>query len=649
MRVLQRLRQCDPLAGVDMDLLAQNPLFDELRDEIIATRDQPGPASSDIVPGPFGPRPARSRHRRQFLAATAAFIAVAGAIYTVSGSGSSNGETTTPFAPGRTLGSSPTTPSPSTGAWQLVSQLFVTGWQQDVKSGPPPGQLTCPSVVACYALSARYASAYAGSTLISESLYVSHDFGLTWSVLPLPSGFRPSARLSCSSDDDCAVPGVIKYQVVLIRTTDGGHQWTVATWKDQNGELTDLSCTSSTTCRAILEKPPGSKSSKSTSSSDKVLLPLFHDERSCSTWTSCTSILDRVARSISDTGLRSGGLGEPAPQSIVTTHDGGLSWTSEQLPRGEDLTTLACPTASECLALGIKYNSGAASRVEALNIAAEALRLITENALQSGNEMIGLPQYPIPPQFRASVAAIPAAISRYEEAVVALHLPSSVAPEVAAILKDCEAEKEDLALNAVGRLPVDQWNNHGTALTTAQQTLLEKLELQPFVRRTTNGGGSWTQRPLPVTDLVDSPLTCSGGSICATIGSPGTSPEVLVTTDDGTTWKAWKVAGDIPGPHLSGVACPTAGSCWVSGSAAIPRVVGNSHNSDSALIAGVTNDGQTWSPVSLPVPANAPDYDGQSYLQVGPITCPRQNACLALGTTAQGSTTAPVYRLLEGK
>jgi hypothetical protein len=652
MRVLQQLRGSDPLAGVDVDALVQHPLFEELRNEIISSGNAgAAPGSTEVLPGPFGSPPRRPRRGQQLLAVAAVLIALAGILYVVLASGSSNDTTTTPFEAGRALGSGSTgsTSAARSGSWKLVSQLVVTGWQQDIGSGPPPGQLTCPSVSACYALSARYASAFADSPLVSESLYVSTDFGLSWSVLPLPSGFRPSARLSCPSEEDCAAPGVVKGQIVLIETTDGGHQWTVAPWKRRAGELVDLSCTSSTTCRAILEGPSRTLPSKTSASTDKILLPLLNSERSCATWTRCTTILDQIARSDPDRGLGGVGLGLATSESLVTTDNGGLSWTSAPLPGNESLNTLSCSSASNCLALGVEFNTASTAVVEKLSVAAVALNLVTENAFQVGNEMIGLPQYPLPPQFRAPVAAIPSAISQYEATIVDLHLPPRDSSEVAAILRDCQAEKEDLALNAVGKLPVDQWNNDGTALDTARQTLVEQVSLQPFVRRTTNGGASWTQRPLLVSDLGNSALTCSSASICATVGSPFTTPDVLVTTDGGKTWHVWKLAGDVPGPKLSGVACPTASTCWATGSDAIPRVVGNSHNGNSALIIGTTNGGRTWSPVSLAVPTNAPDYDGQSYLQVGPITCPRENACLALGVTAQGSPNAPVYRLLEAK
>jgi hypothetical protein len=650
-RVLQQLRGADPLSGVDADALVEHPLFDELRNEIIASGNAGATfGSAEVLPGPFG-SPARRPHRgQQLLAVAAVLIALAGILYVVLGSGGANDTTTTPFEAGRALGSGPvaTTSAARSGSWKLVSQLVATGWQQDIGSGPPPGQLTCPSVSACYALSARYASAFADSPPVSESLYVSTDFGLSWSVLPLPSGFRPSARLACPSDEDCAAPGVIKGQIVLIETTDGGHQWTVAPWKGRAGELVDLSCTSSTTCRAILEGPSRLLLPKTSASTAKLLLPLLNSERSCATWTRCTTILDQIARSDPDRGF-GGGLGLAASESLVTTHDGGLSWTSQPLPGTESLNTLSCSSASNCLALGVEFNTASTADVEKLNVAALALNLVTENAFRVGNEMIGLPQYPLPPQFRAAVAAIPSAISQYEATIVDLHLPRRDASEVTAILRDSQAEKEDLALNAVGKLPVDQWNNDGTLLDTARQTLVEQLSLQPFARRTTNGGGTWTQHPLPVSDLGNSPLTCSTASICATVGSPFTTPDVLVTTDGGRTWHVWKLAGDVPGPRLSGVACPTASTCWATGSDAIPKVVGNSHNGNSALIIGTTNGGRTWSPVSLAVPTNAPDYDGQSYLQVGPITCPGENACLALGVTAQGSPNAPVYRLLEAK
>lgn len=64
------------------------------------------------------------------------------------------------------------------------------------------------------------------------------------------------------------------------------------------------------------------------------------------------------------------------------------------------------------------------------------------------------------------------------------------------------------------------------------------------------------------------------------------------------------------------------------------------------MLLGTTNGGTTWSKVTFSVPEGAPNYDGQSYLSMGLISCATANVCAALGAAAQGSPTTPVYSLV---
>ena len=65
------------------------------------------------------------------------------------------------------------------------------------------------------------------------------------------------------------------------------------------------------------------------------------------------------------------------------------------------------------------------------------------------------------------------------------------------------------------------------------------------------------------------------------------------------------------------------------------------------MLLGTTDGGSTWSKVTFSAPAGASNYDEQSYLSLGFITCPTANVCIANGTTAQGSPTAPIYSLTQ--
>ncbi len=64
---------------------------------------------------------------------------------------------------------------------------------------------------------------------------------------------------------------------------------------------------------------------------------------------------------------------------------------------------------------------------------------------------------------------------------------------------------------------------------------------------------------------------------------------------------------------------------------------------------GTKASNDNWSPVRFTVPRNAPNYDGQSFLSLGFITCPSVDTCVANGATAQGSPAAPIYTLIQDR
>jgi hypothetical protein len=94
-----------------------------------------------------------------------------------------------------------------------------------------------------------------------------------------------------------------------------------------------------------------------------------------------------------------------------------------------------------------------------------------------------------------------------------------------------------------------------------------------------------------------------------------------------------------------GCASPTV--CWLAGQEAVPVVIGNVHDDGSSVIVGTTDGGLHWNKVTFTVPAGAPNYDGQSYLSIGSISCPTTEACVAMGSAAQGAKSTPVYSFVS--
>lgn len=663
-RAMRELRKWDLSGPLDVDSFASRPVFDELYAAIVSGAvDEPTGPIAAVAPLDDEPAPRQLRRpevlrRRQRLVLAAAVVVLVAVTLTVAlGASGPVGRTTTPWRAARVLpsGERLTSPHGQSGSWQLVSDLVSTGWQQNT-SGPPPGALTCPATTACYALSGKYASASGNAPLLSESWYVSSDFGLSWSVLPMPSGFDPTTSLSCPDALDCAVAGAVKGKPVLVATSDGGHSWTVTRLHGLPGQIFDLSCSSATACHAIVA-PLRSK-----------------------------GLLQRLRRRRTRFDLFASSV-EPPGEAFVTTTDGGLDWTSRPLPPADEVHQFGCYDASDCMVMGERWTP--AARVGSLTYRFEEIddRLYSaiNDDLQTANEVPEMPEYPLPAVLRPGFAALSKELASDATAVRQLPWSSSEQTEVDVLARACGSVERDLELDPLGKLTATRWKNDNNALNLALVGLASDLGVPFFpsgffVRRTTDGGSTWLvgESSAGSVNSFDT-LTCSSASDCAALGlttsadpteclgPDGGSPrgsngcewsptepltqvsDLVITTDGGATWHKRTFPADVPDPLISGVACPTVQECWVAGTEAVQVANGTGGtNGSSPVLLGTSDSGVNWTKVTFSIPAGAPDYDGQSYIRIGSISCPSANACLALGVAAQGSPNTPVYRYLSG-
>jgi photosystem II stability/assembly factor-like uncharacterized protein len=133
--------------------------------------------------------------------------------------------------------------------------------------------------------------------------------------------------------------------------------------------------------------------------------------------------------------------------------------------------------------------------------------------------------------------------------------------------------------------------------------------------RTTDGGKTWVRQRLPgsVQDLQA--VSCPSVTVCVAVGinvTQGGSKEsgTAVTTADGGT--AWTRQRNPPGfTDLTGVACPTAGTCEAVG-------LGRTH-----AVAVTTDGGTAWTGQGIP---------GSVFLEG--IACPAAGVCETVGENA---------------
>jgi hypothetical protein len=143
-----------------------------------------------------------------------------------------------------------------------------------------------------------------------NSLYISTDGAQTWSVLPVPDNVTFTSALTCASATNCAAGGLYYgHQPVYLTTACGGHSRTVSPLAAAVGQIIDIDCVTATTCTGLASASPNEAA-------------------------------------FSDNGLFSN-------MNFIVTTDGGRRFTVVSFPRGESIQSVACPTASHCVAVGL--------------------------------------------------------------------------------------------------------------------------------------------------------------------------------------------------------------------------------------------------------------------------------------------------------
>jgi hypothetical protein len=303
-----------------------------------------------------------------------------------------------------------------------------------------------------------------------------------------------------------------------------------------------------------------------------------------------------------------GALFHGQPVLAVTAH-GGHSWTLDPLPAGpSQIFRLSCPTTTTCVGLA------------------------TASAIIPG--VVFYPPY-TGTRFLVTTdggARFTAAASPPGESMFNLSCPTA---------RDC------VAVGARNRDRSARYANE-----------------PGVVAITHDGGGTWESGTLPQNQGLFPPLTCVDTRRCYTLGqfvavryqggSFSTASDLLASADGGRTWTVRRLPASVPDPQLAGLACAPGGTCYASGSEAVPERVyggvppraGGAVNDDSPMVVITRNAGLTWSRVRFAIPAHVPPAlraDPNAFLSVGDIQCPRPDACIALGLASQGSKSTAVY------
>lgn len=306
-----------------------------------------------------------------------------------------------------------------------------------------------------------------------------------------------------------------------------------------------------------------------------------------------------------------GGLYYGHQPVYLSTVNGGHSWTVRPLAAGVgQIMTLACVTATTCRGLSSSAHASLTPGIASLLAGARFF------ATADGGRHFTVTSFPR--GVEAQSVACPTAA-----ACIAIGLSSHIGP----------GQTPDL--------------DHGILLTSDDGGLTWRLGTWP------KGYGPGAQPE----------ITCSDASHCALIGfveHDGTERDQLggytsgkdavqytvigFSADGGRTWRTSTLPSSMPYPMIDALTCPTATTCYAAGSDLIAQHIGNTYNAGSSVVAVTHNAGRSWQRVTFAVPAQVPGgMQGDSFLDIGQIQCPRADACVAMGVSDQGSTSTPIY------
>lgn len=317
-------------------------------------------------------------------------------------------------------------------------------------------------------------------------------------------------------------------------------------------------------------------------------------------------------------------------QTSVAT--GGSAWVPEEAPvpsnayesNGPYLSSVACPTANQCVGVGDYYSAS-----DGVGVAEGIIDTITA----TGASYIEAP-LPIPGTRGALVSIFCATIS----SCVAVGSFSTNGSEVGGLidtLADGAWTATQAPMPSGGGVQLTQVTcpTPGTCVAIGEYSL-SGSEFPGVGLIETLSDGTWTDAiaPLPSnagggqSNQILRDLSCPNATSCVAVGdypdTEGNTQALIETLADGT-WTP--VEATLPsdgssvnqGASLNGVSCPGVSSCVAVG------YYGNGSN-PSGLIE--TLSAGAWVPTSASLPASA------TGVQLTAVACPAMGSCVAVGT-----------------
>lgn len=252
-----------------------------------------------------------------------------------------------------------------TGAPFSASAVMTTDAGRHWSSVALPSQLGdlsgvgCVSSAVCVAVGAVYTSP-AGPSILRTI-----DGGMSWSVVAAPPGFAFVDTVSCLSGSSCIIggqgPGASCCSQALSSTSlDGGETWSVPVASVAGPWLQDISCIDPQTCVGV-----GGTNGTNTWGQGRLAVT----DDGGDTWSTETSASAEAVSCTATMCLAVGATFEEAtdryPATAFISTDDGRDWRPVSPPPTQGLSSVACGTSDDCVAVGslvtpviVTYQSG---------------------------------------------------------------------------------------------------------------------------------------------------------------------------------------------------------------------------------------------------------------------------------------------------
>ena len=274
--------------------------------------------------------------------------------------------------------------------------------------------------------------------------------------------------------------------------------------------------------------------------------------------------------------------------SIATTDDGGQHWTNRTTGIAAGVTLLSCPDRTVCYALGTQAPSigGLSQKVHYV-------------LLQSTD---GGATWQLASHFQRNTPVSPHSFACPGPTTCLIGETVGVGqPQSASILRTADSGKTWQSVHLAGILGMQTV----VCPTTTVCYAVGANNAGSTLLRSGDGGKTWSGRGLKSPHWLPA-ITCPGENTCFGVTSTCASGcwAIVLTTNGAKSWKT--VAGNPAGHPLGALACPSVTTCYA--------LAASGSNAYNTSIVGTTNGGKTWSVHHLPDTASD-------------LVCPSETAC----------------------